>query len=413
MKIKGMLALLLALALLSLAGCGAAAPEDEEPAPPQPITLRFWVYNEGDWSESAGQKLLAGLGEEWGHVTVEWKMVDDTDQAALSAAIEAGQGPDLLLGTVSQLQHARRNGAGTVDVSDLMKDAYAPVRDACTDGGVVFAAPIAMEVTAMAVNLDVFRASGAVQYIDQENHTWTTEGFINAMKVLSSSPTIPQAAKLYCGGQNEDEGTRALVTNLYGGSVTDEAHTHYILNEQPTVDALQLLQKMNGMAFDDAITGDDENVLFRQQQLAMTFCWDSAQSEAEDFTAFPMFYPTDQDHAVLPGEVWALGVVAQDSDKAEAALAVAHHLLRSDSAYQSLLSLTGHYAVKATDSDDLWASFAAYMAPYEQDAPGWAIARSEWWQMLQRIGHGADVALEADTFCTNANAAAAFAMGRK
>ena len=233
------------------------------------------------------------------------------------------------------------------------------------------------------------------------------------MKVLSSSLTIPQAAKLYCGGQNEDEGTRALVTNLYGGSVTDEAHTHYILNEQPTVDALSLLQKMNGMAFDDAVTGDDENVLFRQQQLAMTFCWDSAQSEVENFTAFPMFYPTDQEHAVLPGEVWAMGVVAQDDDRAEAALAVAHHLLRSDSAYQSLLSLTGHYAVKPTDSDDVWASFTAYMAPYEQDAPGWAIARSEWWQMLQRIGHGADVALEADTFCTNANAAAAFAMGRK
>ena len=413
MKIKGMLALLLALALLALAGCGAAAPEDEEPTPPEPITLRFWVYNEGDWSQSAGKKLLSGLGEEWSHVTVEWKVLDDTDQATLSAAMEAGQGPDLLLGTVSQLQHARRNGAGTADLSGLMPDAYAPVRDACTDGGVVFAAPIAMEVTAMAINLDVFRASGAVQYIDQENHTWTTEGFISAMKVLSSSLTIPQAAKVYCGGQNEDEGTRALVTNLYGGSVTDETHTRYILNEQPTVDALQLLQKMNGMAFDDAITGDDENVLFRQQQLAMTFCWDSAQSEVEDFTAFPMFYPTNQDHAVLPGEVWALGVTAQDEDRADAALAVARHLLRSDEAYNALLSLTGHYPVKATDSDNVWAAFTAHMAPYEQDAPGWAIARSEWWQMLQRIGDGADVALEADTFCANANAAAAFAMGRK
>ncbi|MBR0211428.1 MAG: hypothetical protein IJQ46_03465 [Oscillospiraceae bacterium] len=413
MRIKGMLALLLVLALLAMAGCGVAAPEDEEPTPPEPITLRFWVYDEGGWSEAAGKKLLSGLGEEWSHVTVEWKVLDDTDQATLSAAMEAGLGPDLLLGTVSQLQHARRNGAGTADVSGLMPDAYAPVRDACTDGGVVFAAPIAMEVTAMAVNLEVFRASGAVQYIDQENHTWTTEGFISAMKVLSSSLTIPQAAKVYCGGQNEDEGTRALVTNLYGGSITDETHTRYILNEQPTVDALQLLQKMNGMAFDDAITGDDENVLFRQQQLAMTFCWDSAQSEVENFTAFPMFYPTDQDHAVLPGEVWALGVTARDEDRADAALAVARHLLRSDEAYNALLSLTGHYPVKATDSDDVWAAFTAHMAPYEQDAPGWAIARSEWWQMLQRIGDGADVALEADTFCANANAAAAFAMGRK
>ncbi|MBQ7465934.1 MAG: hypothetical protein IJS55_05370, partial [Oscillospiraceae bacterium] len=98
MRIKGMLALLLVLALLAMAGCGAAAPEDEEPTPPEPITLRFWVYDEGGWSEAAGKKLLSGLGEEWSHVTVEWKVLDDTDQATLSAAMEAGLGPDLLLG---------------------------------------------------------------------------------------------------------------------------------------------------------------------------------------------------------------------------------------------------------------------------------------------------------------------------
>lgn len=413
MKIMRLLALL--LALLMLTGCGGAVPEEPEDLPPEEITLRFWVYDEGSWSIAAGKALLAGLGSEWSHVTVEWKVLSDTDQATLSAAVEAGQGPDLLLGTVSQLQHARRNGAQAVDMGELRKDAYDAVRQACTDDGFVFAAPVAMEVTAMAINLEVFRATGAYVYIDQETHTWTTEGFVSAMKVLASSPTIPKAAKIYCGGQNEDEGTQALVTNLYGGSLLDESHTRYILNEQATVDALALLQGMKGMDFDSNIVGSDENVLFRQKQLAMTFCWGSHEEPVEDFTAFPMFYPTDQEQALLPGEVWGLSVLSQgDEARTEAAMAVARHLLRNRTACDSLYALTGHYGVApVTDSEDVWTDFTAAMGPYVQDAPGWAIARSQWWQMLQRIGAGGDPALEADTFCTNANAAAEFALRRK
>ena len=38
---------------------------------------------------------------------------------------------------------------------------------------------------------------------------------------------------------------------------------------------------------------------------------------------------------------------------------------------------------------------------------GWATARTEWWNMLQRVGTGEDVTTAVKTFCDNANAAAA------
>ena len=47
-----------------------------------------------------------------------------------------------------------------------------------------------------------------------------------------------------------------------------------------------------------------------------------------------------------------------------------------------------------------------YLGDYYQVTAGWTTARTEWWNMLQRIGAGGDVATEVATFVTNANAAA-------
>ena len=41
-----------------------------------------------------------------------------------------------------------------------------------------------------------------------------------------------------------------------------------------------------------------------------------------------------------------------------------------------------------------------------QITPGWATARTEWWNMLQRVGSGEDVENAVKTFVDNANAAA-------
>ena len=43
---------------------------------------------------------------------------------------------------------------------------------------------------------------------------------------------------------------------------------------------------------------------------------------------------------------------------------------------------------------------------YYQVVPGWAEARTAWWNMLQQIGEGADVQAAVDEFVSVANAAA-------
>ena len=42
--------------------------------------------------------------------------------------------------------------------------------------------------------------------------------------------------------------------------------------------------------------------------------------------------------------------------------------------------------------------FTPYMGDYQQSTPGWADARTAWWQMLAKIGAGTDVSEAAEEF---------------
>lgn len=47
--------------------------------------------------------------------------------------------------------------------------------------------------------------------------------------------------------------------------------------------------------------------------------------------------------------------------------------------------------------------FHQYLGDYYQVTPGWTEARTAWWQMLQRIGAGEDVARAVKEFSDTVN----------
>jgi multiple sugar transport system substrate-binding protein len=55
---------------------------------------------------------------------------------------------------------------------------------------------------------------------------------------------------------------------------------------------------------------------------------------------------------------------------------------------------------------DEYAKLMPYMGDYYQLTSGWTQARTSWWNMLQRVGAGDDVASTVTTFVAEANAAA-------
>ena len=117
-----------------------------------------------------------------------------------------------------------------VDLKDMFEkdaasDIYDPVKAACkSPTGEFYEYPAFMVAHCMAVNKTMFEKADALQYLDLDTHTWTTDNFLKAVQAVYDSGQQNVGA-IYCVSQGGDQGTRALVNNLYSGTFTDKDHT--------------------------------------------------------------------------------------------------------------------------------------------------------------------------------------------
>ena len=412
----------------------------EEPTPvetdPAAVTeIALWTYPIGKWGDQETvDSLLAAFNAAHPEikVTVEYLTYADGDDK-VNTAIEGNAAPDLVMEGPERLVANWGAKGKMVDLSDLWTDdvkadIYASVEAACHDAaGAYYEYPLCMTAHCMAVNKTVFEAAGAMQYIDEENHTWTTEGFLAAVQAVYDAGN-ENVGVVFCGGQGGDQGNRALINNLYGGTFTNPEHTAYTADSEENIKALETLYAMDGIAFDPAIVGGDEINLFRQGVLQMATCWNIAQQLNSDnndagltnngdeilFMAFPS---QNGDDTQLCGGIWGFGVFDNgDAAKVEAAKTFikwacdeeATLNVKASTYFPVKASVVDVYAGEATEEVmNEYTKLMGHLGDYYQIVPGWAVARTEWWNMLQRVGAGGDVATEVATFVANANAAAA------
>lgn len=385
--------------------------------------ITLWTYPIGSWGDSATvEGLIAGFEEAHPeiHVTVEYLDYTNGDDQ-VNTAIEGGQAPDLVLEGPERLVANWGAKSLMVDLGDLWtdeaKDAiYDSVEKACQNNdGIFYEYPLCMTAHTMAINRDLFEEAGALQYVDEETRTWTTENFVKAVEALVAYGQENVGA-VYCSGQGGDQGTRALVNNLYGGTFTNAEHTEYTLDSEENIKALQLLVDTEGISFDPSIAGGDEIQLFCNGTLAMAFCWNVAQeknnAETIAFDVLPMAFPSEGTPQ-LCGGIWGFGIFNNGDDaRIEAAKTFIDFMANDETmGVQSVLA-SSYWPVKDLgniyEGNDLmteYSVFIPYMGDYYQVAGGWAQARTAWWNMLQQIGSGTDVSEAVTEFTATANAA--------
>ena len=464
MKMKKLIAAALAMSMtLALAACGgggtassnpssgsqpagsqpagSSQPAASNPAPSGASEITLWTYPIGNWKdENEVKKLTDAFTAETG-VAVKVEYLDYTaGDDRVNTAITAKGTPDLIMEGPERLVANWGANGHMVDLKDMFDETDLAeingvnegVMKACTHtNGAVYEYPLVMTAHCMAINKNAFEEAGALQYVDLENHTWTTENFIKAVEALSGKFDGTVGA-VFCAGQGGDQGTRALVNNLYGGTFTNAEHTKYLWNDPNNVKALEQLKGMKGIAFDPSLDGGKEITAFYQGILKMAFCWNIAQqldpngagTGAEktitgDDIVF-MSFPSENGESQLCGGIWGFGIFDNgDQARIDASKQFIKYMCDSEKTADAVRTAS-FFAVRDTaegtdlthiwDDEPLMAEYTKLLpmlGEYYEDVPGWAQARTSWWNMLQKIGAGEDIASTVSTYMTEANTAAA------
>lgn len=399
--------------------------ETDQPSDSASTSITLWTYPIGSWGDSATvEGLIKNFNDAHPEIQVTVEYLDYTNgDDQINTAIEGGKAPDLVMEGPERLVANWGAKGLMVDLSDLWTDEakeaiYDSVESACQNNeGVFYEYPLCMTAHTMAINRDVFEEAGALQYLDEEKGTWTTENFQKAVQAVVDSGKA-QAGAVFCGGQGGDQGTRALINNLYGGTFTNPEHTEYTANSEENIKALELLKGMEGLSFDASIQGGDEVNLFSNGTLAMAFCWNVSQeknnAETIAFDVLPMAFPTESGDPKLCGGIWGFGIFDNgDEARIQAAKTFIDFMANDEAQVVESVKASSYWPVKDLgniyEGDELmteYSKFIPFMGDYYQVVSGWAEARTAWWNMLQQIGTGTDVKTAADEFVSTANAAA-------
>ena len=227
---------------------------------------------------------------------------------------------------------------------------------------------------------------------------------------------------VYCGGQGGDQGTRALVTNLYGGTYANAEHTQYTYASEANAKALAALCAQDGITFDPSIVASDEIQNFVNGTFQMAFCWNATQeatnADALTFDVFPMAFPAEDGVPSLQGGIWGFGIFNNGDDaKIAACKEFIKFVCDSDMTAEAVKASSFFPARTAAEGNDLTALFAGdedmnvynncimpNLGDYYTITPGFAEVRTLWWNFLQKLGAGEDVKATADDFNAQATA---------
>ena len=357
-----------------------STPNETNAPAAETVEISLWTYPIGGWGKQETVDALIGAFEAANpgiKVTVEYLDYTNGDDK-VNTAIEGGAAPDLIMEGPERLVANWGDKGLMVDLSDLLDETDlaelnpAAIKACYAPTGEVYEYPLVMTAHCMAINKTVFEAAGAMQYLNAE-------------------------------------------------------HTEYTWNSAENIAALQALVDCEGIEFDAGIVGGDEIKYFYNGQLNMAFCWNIAQ-QLDPNTAGTgaglnalgeeimfMAFPSDTTPQ-LCGGIWGFGIFNNGNDAKIAAAKTFIKYMCDSAATADAVKAANYFAVRNTaegaDLSNIWADnaiMAEYnvlmpmLGDYYQVTTGWAEARTAWWNMLQAVGAGEDIAASVEQWANTAN----------
>ena len=429
---KKVLALVMSLAMvLSLAACGEKAPASSassasagSSAPSAAQTeIVWWAFPTFGVDSGYEQELADAFMASNPDVKITVETIDfQSGPDALTSAITAGTAPDVLFDAPGRI--IEYGNAGNLvsldDMIDSLKSDLASesLLETCVGAdGSYYMYPISSSPFYMGLNKEMLEAADALQYVNLEgDRTWTTDNFVKMCEALRDAGVCMTPGIVYCGAQGGDQGTRALVNNLYSGTIVGSDGKWNVGAEG--VKALELLKSMYDNKSMDAgfsMAAADELQQFQQETCAMTFCWGTSNAKSyasEDYTQISVPFPSEDGKPELEYLVNGFCVFDNGDDaKADAAKRFIAFICDDAEWGPKSVVQTGAFPVRASfgnlyegnEEMSLLASWSQYYGPYYNTRAGFAAMRPLWFNMLQQVFNGTPAQEAADAFNTNAN----------
>ena len=385
--------------------------------------ITWWAFPTFGVDTGYEQEVVDAFNAAHPDIKVKVEYIDFTSGPdKLTAAITSGTAPDILFDAPGRIIEFGEAGyLGPLDdmLDELKSDltSQSLVETCVGADGTAWMYPISSAPFYMGLNKEALEAANALQYVNLEgDRTWTTENFVKMCEALRDAAPTQVPGIVYCGGQGGDQGTRALVNNLYSSSIVGEDGKWNI--DANGVKALKLLKEMYDNKSLDAgfdMAAADELQKFQQETCAMTFCYGTSAEltyASEDYTQIAVPFPSEDGTPSLEYLVNGFCVFDNKSEeRANAAKEFVKFICDDPEWGPKSVVKTNAFPVRTSFGDlypgdehkAMLASWSQYYGPYYNTRAGFAAMRPLWFNMLQQVFNGTDPQAAADEFNASAN----------
>ena len=433
MRMKKILCSLVAgAAILSLAACGnsggsnKSADSGNSSGKTEITWWAFPVFTQEKANDGVGtyeKEIIKAFEKANPDIKVKLETIDfKSGPEKITTAIEAGTAPDVLFDAPGRIIQYGKNGK-LAELNDLFTNDFVKdvnnnqIIQASKAGDKAYMYPISSAPFYMALNKKMLKEAGVLDLVKEG---WTTADFDKVLKALKAKGYTP--GSLFSNGQGGDQGTRAFISNLYGGSVTDDKVTKYTTDSPNFVKGLNKAVSWikdglmtNGSQFDGG--ADIQN--FANGQTSYTVLWAPAQKgiqakllKASGVEVVEVPFPSDNGKPALEYLVNGFGIFNnKDKKKVEAAKKFVKFIADDKKWGPKNVVRTGAFPVRSSFGKlyndkrmETISTWTKYYSPYYNTIDGFAEMRTLWFPMLQSVSNGDEKVESAlKTFTEKAN----------